>query len=113
MNSTKDTFIGHKLKEIRIENGYSQQEIGDILNVSFQQIQKYEQSNNRISLASICEISKIIDIDLNSFKGGNGDIATNLYEKKPKETITLLRTYYSLPKNIRNKVLNLLKSIAK
>lgn len=41
-------IIGRNLREIRLACGASQTEIGDIVGVSFQQVQKYEKGKSRL-----------------------------------------------------------------
>lgn len=51
--------MGRKIKELRLLRGFSQSDLGNIVDVSFQQIQKYESGKNAISIdkfskSSIC-----------------------------------------------------------
>jgi transcriptional regulator with XRE-family HTH domain len=49
----QDEYIGQRIREARIANGLSQTELGGLLGVSYQQVQKYEQGKNRINGARI------------------------------------------------------------
>lgn len=55
-NST-DRHIGSRLRAARLEVGISQTAVGDVLDISFQQIQKYESGSNRIAAASLFELA--------------------------------------------------------
>ena len=48
-NESWNVKIGKALKLERIRNGKTQSDIGKIINVTFQQIQKYEKAKNSIS----------------------------------------------------------------
>ena len=54
-------IIGLKMKQIRLSHGWSQTEVAKMLNVTFQQIQKYEKATNFIPfyrLLLFCEFTK-------------------------------------------------------
>lgn len=61
-------LIGKKLKSKRLEFGYSQGKIGEMLGgLTFQQIQKYEEGSNNLSLSELLDLCKLFDIGLNYF----------------------------------------------
>jgi transcriptional regulator with XRE-family HTH domain len=59
--------IGEKLKQFRTLYALSQQELGDVLGVSPQQIQKFEKGLNRIKAADLYIISKRYGHDIKYF----------------------------------------------
>lgn len=59
--------IGERLRYYRKTSNLSQQELGEVLEVSFQQIQKYERGSNRISAVKLQVISEFLNIPLLSF----------------------------------------------
>jgi transcriptional regulator with XRE-family HTH domain len=44
-----DKFVGERIREGRLDIQMSQKELGELIGVSFQQIQKYETGRNRVS----------------------------------------------------------------
>lgn len=75
--SSVDTYIGERLRERRRELGMSQGALAEALNISFQQIQKYEQGTNRVAAATLFQICTIIGVDISYFlpepqKGAQG-----------------------------------------
>ena len=42
LNNSEKLIIGQKFKTLRVENNYTQKELGELIGVSFQTIQKYE-----------------------------------------------------------------------
>ena len=48
-----DIALGRRLKSLRVRRGLSQTELGTLLGVSFQQIQKYENATNRIRVSQL------------------------------------------------------------
>ena len=47
--------------------GMSQEKLGGELNITFQQVQKYERGANRVSASRLWDISQILDVLINCF----------------------------------------------
>jgi transcriptional regulator with XRE-family HTH domain len=52
--------------------GMSQEKLGDLLGLTFQQVQKYEKGINRIGAGRLFEISRILDVPVDFFYDGAG-----------------------------------------
>jgi transcriptional regulator with XRE-family HTH domain len=61
-----DAHIGARMRENRLAINMSQADLGEILGVTFQQIQKYESGRNRVSAARLFEICETLDVSLAS-----------------------------------------------
>ncbi|WP_375701845.1 helix-turn-helix domain-containing protein [Bartonella sp. AA89HNZF] len=66
-NLNIDLFIGKKIRLRRKMLKMSQKTLGQHLGVTFQQIQKYENSLNRVSAGRLMEISDILDVPVSFF----------------------------------------------
>lgn len=62
MSHPVDIHVGKKLKQLRVLRGMTQTEVAQGLNISFQQVQKYELGRNRISASKLFEISRILKV---------------------------------------------------
>lgn len=62
-----DYHVGRRLRELRNKNRLSQQKLGEMLDITFQQIQKYEKGVNRICASRLYEISKLLGEDVSFF----------------------------------------------
>jgi transcriptional regulator with XRE-family HTH domain len=62
-----DKSVGQRVARRRLELGYSQADLGKALNLTFQQIQKYEKGANRISASKLWEASSFLDVDVSYF----------------------------------------------
>jgi transcriptional regulator with XRE-family HTH domain len=62
--SAVDKNIGARMREQRLAIEMSQEQLGNVLGVSFQQIQKYEGGKNRVSAARLFEICKALNVSL-------------------------------------------------
>jgi len=56
-----DLYIGSQIRAARIERGISQTALGDVLGITFQQIQKYKKGSNRISAGALFELAEFLD----------------------------------------------------
>ena len=65
-----DLKIGRNIKLKRIKAGKSLQDLADVLNVSFQQIQKYERGQNKISSGNLFLLSEFLETNINYFFEG-------------------------------------------
>ena len=52
--------LGRNIRKFREEAGLSQQLLADELNISFQQLQKYEYGQSRVTVERLLEISRIL-----------------------------------------------------
>ena len=60
--------IGQHLKQIRKQSKLTQQNLADVLGVSFQQVQKFENGTNRIFAHKLFQICDKFDWNINEFK---------------------------------------------
>ena len=65
-----DAFIGYKIKSRRKALKYSQQQLAFLLNLTFQQVQKYEKGINRITAERLWELAHIFNVDYGYFFEG-------------------------------------------
>lgn len=62
-----DLRIGKMIAALRRHRGLTQSDMAEQLNISFQQIQKYEKGRNRISLSRFLNICMIIGVKPSDF----------------------------------------------
>lgn len=58
-----DRHVGRRLRERRGVLGMSQVRLGELLGVSFQQVQKYERGANRIGSSRLLQICRALDVE--------------------------------------------------
>ena len=56
-NNAVDMHVGQRLRLRRTLLGLSQEQLGTELNITFQQVQKYERAANRISASRLWDMS--------------------------------------------------------
>jgi transcriptional regulator with XRE-family HTH domain len=62
-----DILIGTNLKRLRAELGKSQQDIGDMIELSNQQVSKFESGKNGLNANQLFMIAQGCDVDMNYF----------------------------------------------
>ena len=62
-----DLFVGMRLRARRNVLGLSQQDVGDCLGISFQQIQKYERGLNRIGASTLKKLAVFLETTVSYF----------------------------------------------
>ena len=65
-----DRYIGAKIQELRLAHGMSRQELGERIEVTHQQLQKYEMGINRVSAGRLALIAKYLDTSVGTFYEG-------------------------------------------
>ena len=72
-----DLHVGAKLRQRRKSLGMSQQRLGEEIDITFQQVQKYERGANRVSASKLYEMSQVLNIPVTFFFDGYGNTAEN------------------------------------
>lgn len=62
-----DLLVGRKVRQARQEKAMSQEQLGDHLEITFQQIQKYERGINRVSASRLYDIAEFLEKPVNWF----------------------------------------------
>ncbi len=57
-----DRFIGRQLRVLRVSRGYSLVKLAKALNISYQQVQKYEAGTNRLTAGRIWQLTCLFNI---------------------------------------------------
>lgn len=103
-DSPVDIYVGKRLRIIRKSLGISQDELGSLVGVAGQQIQKYEAGYNRISASRLYEFAQIfkkpvsefykdyeIDKDYYNFRGREEKELLEIEKSKNKEVVELVK----------------------
>ncbi len=122
-----DIVVGQRLRQRRTVLGWSQEQVGDSVGLTFQQVQKYERGINRIGASRLYELSLALDVPVSYFfegapsdskakiQGFAEDAGVFSHESTvdKREALELLRLYNAVPAGAsRRKVLGVVRSIA-
>ena len=62
-----DVHVGSRVRIRRVMEGLSQEKLGKLMGLTFQQIQKYEKGTNRVGASRLYEISQILSVPVQFF----------------------------------------------
>ncbi len=65
-----DVHVGARIRQRRTSLGMSQEKLGDALNLTFQQIQKYERGANRVGASRLYDLCRVFDVTADFFFEG-------------------------------------------
>lgn len=65
-----DLFVGNRIRSRRRALGMSQEALADSLDLTFQQVQKYERGANRVSASKLLQISHSLSVQIGFFFEG-------------------------------------------
>ena len=65
-----DRHVGSRVRMRRMMLSMSQEKLGDALDLTFQQVQKYEKGTNRIGASRLQQISQILQVPVEFFFEG-------------------------------------------
>ncbi|MEH2525894.1 MULTISPECIES: helix-turn-helix domain-containing protein [unclassified Bradyrhizobium] len=110
--SNIDQEIGIRIRALRDDQKMSQEDLGKLLGVSFQQIQKYEKGTNRVSGGRLVKIAKALHTTPNELVGWeeNGSLAAD-GKTFNLEAYRLSRTFERLPPDLLPPFRNLINTI--
>jgi transcriptional regulator with XRE-family HTH domain len=63
----RDAEIGQRVRALRLQCGLSQTDLGTLIDVTFQQVQKYEKGANRISAGRLQRIAEVLGVPVAFF----------------------------------------------
>lgn len=105
----------------------SQEKLGNAVDLTFQQIQKYERGANRIGSSRLFQFACILDVPVSFFFDGMKETGTGKekgFASAPqakfeaetmsrRETLELVRAYYRITNgSVRKRIFELVKSVA-
>ena len=113
MEENFNLHLGKKLRMRRLSLGLTQTKVAEAINVTFQQIQKYEKGTNGVSSNRLMQLSQFLKVpiiyffeDYKEFK----DINSNEENNDDLNYSFLSRTFSSLSKAHKEKILQILKN---
>ena len=127
-----DAHVGARMRLRRTLLGLSQERLGNLIGLTFQQVQKYERGANRISASRLYDLSRALDVPVSFFYD---DIPANVAAMSPavilsghalslptsserdpfasRENMELIRSYMAIPdERVRRHIFHLLRSMA-
>ena len=116
MEENFNNHLGKKLRMRRLSLGLTQTKVAQAINVTFQQIQKYEKGTNGVSSNRLMQLSQFLKVpiiyffeDFKDFK----DLNQSDIQDEDLNYSFLSRTFSSLSKIQKEKILQILNNTTK
>ncbi len=110
-----DRHVGERIRRRRAEVGLTQEDLGRILEISYQQIQKYETGANRISAGRPFEVGRALTMEVSYFfdgYDGTKPSSTLTHGGHNRAAIELVRNFSELrDETLRGAVTTLLRAL--
>lgn len=110
-----DRHVGEKIRQRRTLLGLTQEQVAAALDISYQQVQKYETGANRVSAGRLYEIAQELDTDVAFFFDGldeDAPVDQMPHGGRNRTTIELVRNFSEISDPvIRNAVSGLVRSL--
>ena len=113
MEDNFNKHLGNKLKLRRLALGLTQTKVAKAINVTFQQIQKYEKGTNGVSSNRLMQLSNYLKVPITyffeDFRSFN-DIKSTQEDSEDLNFSFLSKTFSALSKSQKEKILQILKN---
>lgn len=113
-----DAAIGARIRSLRIHNGLTQQFLAAELDVSFQQIQKYERGVNQVSPTRLLRLAAIFGVSVSFLLGEKSKTSSDrlpeiLIADLDKTAIKMFEAYQQIDdRRLRKQISELVQKIA-
>jgi transcriptional regulator with XRE-family HTH domain len=116
MEENFNIYLGKKLRIRRLSLGLTQTKVAEAINVTFQQIQKYEKGTNGVSSARLMQISNFLKVpityffeDFKDYKAIDSNSNDN-YKSEDLNYSFLAKTFNLLSNSDKDKILKVLSN---
>ena len=114
MEESFNAHLGRKLRMRRLSLGLTQTKVANAINVTFQQIQKYEKGTNGVSSSRLIQLSNFLKVPITYFFEDFSDNASTNKQDSPDAPDLnysfLIKTFSQLNENQKSKIFQLLKN---
>ena len=111
MEENFNIHLGNKLRMRRLSLGLTQTKVAQAINVTFQQIQKYEKGTNGVSSSRLLQLSQFLKVPINYFYQDYKDFKDMQLDQNESDDLNysfLSKTFISLSKSDKEKILQIL-----
>jgi len=106
-----DRHVGARVRERRIMMGLTQQQLADLLGVTYQQAHKYERGINRVSAGRLYEVSQVLSVPISFFFDGLQDDAARAASPRERMCLELARNFTHIPNERHQEALSQLARV--
>ena len=106
-----DDHVGARIRERRIMLGLTQQQLAEMIGVTYQQAHKYERGINRISAGRLFEIAHVLSVPVNYFFEGLSQEEGRQISSRERMCLELARNFAQIPNERHQEALSQLARV--
>src|SRR5919106_1249024 len=92
-----DRHVGARVRQRRVMLGLTQQQMADLIGVTYQQAHKYEKGINRVAAGRLYQMARVLGVDIGYFfEGLNGGDGTFQATPQQRMLLDLARNFISI-----------------
>jgi transcriptional regulator with XRE-family HTH domain len=92
-----DRHVGARIRERRIMLGLTQQQLADLIGVTYQQAHKYERGINRVSAGRLFEVAQVLSVPVSYFFDGLDQETERGISPRERMCLELARNFAQIP----------------
>ena len=92
-----DRHVGARIRERRIMLGLTQQQLADLIGVTYQQAHKYERGINRVSAGRLFEVAQVLGVPVSYFFEGLDQGSERGISPRERMCLELARNFAQIP----------------
>src|SRR2546423_15177272 len=106
-----DDHVGARIRERRIMLGLTQQQLAEMIGVTYQQAHKYERGINRVSAGRLYEIAQVLSVPVGYFFEGLQEQGTRSVSPRERMCLELARNFAQIPNERHQEALSQLARV--
>jgi transcriptional regulator with XRE-family HTH domain len=92
-----DRNVGARVRQRRVMLGLTQQQMADLIGVTYQQAHKYEKGINRVAAGRLYQMARVLGVDIGYFFEGLNENRAIQASPKQRMLLELARNFISIP----------------
>ncbi|MEX0922505.1 MAG: helix-turn-helix transcriptional regulator [Rhodovibrionaceae bacterium] len=100
--------VGQRIRERRTMLGLTQQQLAELIGVTYQQAHKYERGINRISAGRLFQIARVLGVEMNFFFDKGNDSDTIALTDRQRMCLDIARNFARIRNDRSREALSLL-----
>jgi transcriptional regulator with XRE-family HTH domain len=106
-----DRHVGARIRERRIMLGLTQQQLADLIGVTYQQAHKYERGINRVSAGRLFEVAQVLGVPVSYFFDGLEQGSERGISPRERMCLELARNFAQIPNERHQEALSQLARV--
>jgi transcriptional regulator with XRE-family HTH domain len=106
-----DRYVGARIRERRIMLGLTQQQLADLIGVTYQQAHKYERGINRVSAGRLFGVAQVLSVPVNYFFDGLDEENDRAISPRERMCLELARNFAQIPNERHQEALSQLARV--